>query len=71
MTVYVVGAGAIILAVYAEAGLAHIHMRTVTGAFVLPMHLRDTLPSSVIEQYDGGFDDDDDPTPVTEPFKKP
>jgi hypothetical protein len=60
-----------VLAVYSRADLAHIHMRTVTGAYVLPMHLRDQLPRSVLDQYDGGAEfDDDDPTPVTERFDK-
>jgi hypothetical protein len=70
VTVYVVASGVMVIAVYSRADLAHIHMRTVTGAYVLPVHLRDELPESVIEQYDGGFHDDD-PTPVTERFEKP
>jgi hypothetical protein len=44
-------------------------MRTVTGAFVVPSILRDTLPESIVAQLEEDFSGE--PTPVTEPFRKP
>lgn len=68
MIYVVVTPGAIVLGVYTREDLAHMHMRTVTGAVVVPALLRDALPLTVIDEL--GEDFDDDPTPVTEPFKK-
>lgn len=64
----VVGAGPIVLGVYRHEHHADMHKRTVTGAQVVPATVRERLASEVLDQL--GEDFDDDPTPVTEPFKK-
>lgn len=55
----------LILGGYTRRSLAERHSRTITGAGVLTLELRDSLPDSVLELLGEEFEDDD--TPVEDP----
>ena len=68
MIYVVIASGGLVLGVYERSELAHMHMRCVTGAIVIPTLVRHELPQSVLDKLGDEFDDD--PTPVTKPFRR-
>lgn len=58
----------VVLETYINERHASTHARAVTGARVVPLEVRDRLPSAVIDDLASDEDNDDDLTPVQVPI---